>query len=172
MPFSFFGSRITLSESTWHKCCSDPCKSFSNLPIKNGETTMKTPMLLFFLTLFALVGLAGPANSSEGTPAPSTQTAPDNTGRNVRDRGDVTLTPGDQSESEADRTLTQQVRKAVVADDSLSTMAKNIKIITIDGVVTLRGPVQNPREKEIIEAKAQQIPGINKIDNQLEVKTY
>ena len=127
---------------------------------------MKTTMLLFFLTLFALVGLAGPANSSEGTPAP------DNTGRNVRDRGDVTLTPGDQSESEADRTLTQQVRKAVVADDSLSTMAKNIKIITIDGVVTLRGPVQNPREKEMIEAKAQQIPGINKIDNQLEVKTY
>jgi osmotically-inducible protein OsmY len=56
-----------------------------------------------------------------------------------------------------------------VADDSLSMIAKNIKIITIDGVVTLRGPVQNPREKEIIEAKAQQIAGIDRIDNQLEV---
>jgi osmotically-inducible protein OsmY len=133
---------------------------------------MKKTLLLFFMTLFAVGGFAGTATLSEGAPAPAPQTAPDNTGRNVRDRGDVTLTPGDQSESEADRTLTQQVRKAVVADDSLSTMAKNIKIITIDGVVTLRGPVQNPREREIIEAKAQQIPGINKIDNQLEVKTY
>lgn len=132
---------------------------------------MKQTMLVFFLTLFALGGFAGMANPGEGATASSAQTAPDNTGRNVRDRGDVTLTPGDQSESAADRTVTQQLRKAVVADDSLSTMAKNVKIITIDGVVTLRGPVQNPREKEIIEAKAQQIPGIHKIDNQLEIKT-
>ena len=82
----------------------------------------------------------------------------------------ATLTPGDQSESETDRTLTQQIRKAVVADDSLSTMAKNIKIITVDGVVTLRGPVQSPQEREAIQAKAQQIAGIDRIDNQLEVK--
>lgn len=81
----------------------------------------------------------------------------------------TTLTPGDQSASEADRTLTPQIRRAVVADDSLWTMAKNIKIITIDGVVTLRGPVQNPHEKDGIEAKAQQIVGIDRIDTQLEV---
>jgi hyperosmotically inducible periplasmic protein len=131
---------------------------------------MKKTILLFSLTLFALGGFAGTASPTERTTAPPAQTAPDNTGRNVRDRGGATLTPGDQSESEADRTLTQQIRQAVVADDSLSTMAKNIKIITIDGVVTLRGPVQSPREKEKIEAKAQQIAGIDRIDNQLEVK--
>jgi osmotically-inducible protein OsmY len=96
--------------------------------------------------------------------------APDNTGRNVRDRGGATLTPGDQSESKADRTLTQQIRKAVVADKSLSTTAKNIKIITINGVVTLRGPVKNLQEKETIAAKAQQVAGVTNIDNQLEVK--
>lgn len=131
---------------------------------------MKKTILLFSLTLFALGGFAGTASPTERTTAPPAQTAPDNTGRNVRDRGGATLTPGDQSESEADRTLTQQIRQAVVADDSLSMMAKNIKIITIDGVVTLRGPVQSPREKEKIEAKAQQIAGIDRIDNQLEVK--
>lgn len=131
---------------------------------------MKKTILLCYLTLFALGGFAGTASPTERTTAPPAQTAPDNTGRNVRDRGGATLTPGDQSESEADRTLTQQIRQAVVADDSLSTMAKNIKIITIDGVVTLRGPVQSPREKEKIEAKAQQIAGIDRIDNQLEVK--
>jgi hyperosmotically inducible periplasmic protein len=131
---------------------------------------MKKTLLLFSVALLALGGYAGTAHPTEGTPALLAQVAPDNTGRNVRDRGGLTLTPGDQSESEADRTLTQEIRKAVVADDSLSILAKNIKIITVDGVVTLRGPVQSPREKETIGTKAQQIAGIDKIDNQLEVK--
>ena len=101
--------------------------------------------------------------------SPPAQTAPDNTGSNVRDRSGATLTPGDQSESEADRTLTQRIRQAVVADDSLSTNAHNIKIITINGVVTLRGPVNSTQEKATIDAKAQQIAGATKVDNQLEI---
>jgi hyperosmotically inducible periplasmic protein len=131
---------------------------------------MKKTLVLFSVALLALGRYVGTAHPTEGTPALLAQTAPDNTGRNVRDRGGLTLTPGDQFESEADRPLTQEIRKAVVADDSLSTLAKNIKIITVDGVVTLRGPVQSPQEKEIIQTKAQQIAGIDKIDNQLEVK--
>jgi osmotically-inducible protein OsmY len=133
---------------------------------------MKQTVLLFSLTLFMLVGYATTTYPTESTPVSPAQTAPDNTGRNIRDRSGATLTPGDQSESEVDRTLTQQIRKAVVDDDSLSTMAKNIKIITVNGVVTLRGPVQNPQEKQIIEAKARQIVGTNQIDNELEVKGY
>ena len=130
---------------------------------------MKKTLLLFSVALLALGAYGGTAYPSEGTTTPPAQEAHDNTGRNVRDRSGVTLTPGDQSESETDRTLTQEIRKAVVADDSLSTMAKNIKIITIDGVVTLRGPVQNLQEKANIETKAQRIAGLDKIDNQLEI---
>jgi hyperosmotically inducible protein len=133
---------------------------------------MKTIVLLLSLALLALGGYAGTASATERTPSPAAPTAPDNTGRNVRDRGGVTRTPGDQSESEADRSVTQQIRRAVVADDSLSTMAKNVKIITAEGVVTLRGPVQSPHEKEVIEAKARQFAGINQVDNQLEVKGH
>ena len=131
---------------------------------------MKRIVLLLSLALLTLGGYAGTAYSTEATTPPPALTAPDNTGRNVRDRGGATMTPGDQSESEADRTVTQQIRRAVVADDSLSTIAKNVKIITTDGVVTLRGPVQSPHEKEAIEAKARQLAGINQVDNQLEVK--
>ena len=131
---------------------------------------MRKPVLLFSLTLFTLGVYAGSGHATEGTTSPPAQTAPDNTGRNVRDRGGDTLTPGDQSESQSDRTLTQEIRQAVVADKSLSTTAKNIKIITNNGVVTLRGPVNDPHEREKIEAKAQQIAGTHKIDNQLEVK--
>jgi len=94
---------------------------------------------------------------------------PDNSGRNVRDRDDQTKTPGDQSENEADRTITQNIRQALTADDSLSTNAKNVKIITNDGTVTLRGPVKSEKEKTDIEAKAKQVAGVKRVDNQLEV---
>ena len=123
----------------------------------------------FVIVVFSLWGMAGAAPLAELAQAPPAQTAPDNTGRNVRDRGGATLTPGDQSESEADRTLTQRIRQAVVADDALSMTAKNIKIITINGLVTLRGPVKTMEEKRTIEAKAQQIAGADKVDSQLEI---
>jgi hyperosmotically inducible protein len=131
---------------------------------------MKQIALVCSLALLVLGGYAGTAYPAGTTSAPPAQEAPDNTGRNVRDRNDATLTPGNQSETEADRTLTQQIRRAVVADDSLSTTAKNIKIITINGVVTLRGPVNTPQEQAAIVAKAQQAAGADKVDNQLEVK--
>ena len=95
--------------------------------------------------------------------------APDNSGRNVRDRDNQTKTPGDQSENEADRAITQNIRQAITADDSLSTNAKNVKIITNDGTVTLRGPVKSEKEKTDIEAKAKQVAGVKRVDNQIEV---
>lgn len=99
-------------------------------------------------------------------------TARDNTGVNVRDRGDATLTAEDQGGSEMDRTLTQEIRKAIVADDSLSTNAKNVKVITNDGVVTLRGPVANEQEKNKVAAKVNGVAGVKRLDNQLEATAH
>jgi osmotically-inducible protein OsmY len=94
----------------------------------------------------------------------------DNTGRNARDAEGTTLTPMDQGESEADRTITQEIRKAVVSHDSLSTNAKNVKIITQNGVVTLRGPVKSPEEKATIASVAQKTGGVKRVENQLEIE--
>jgi hyperosmotically inducible periplasmic protein len=94
----------------------------------------------------------------------------DNSGRNTRDRGDATLTPMDQGGSEGDRTITQQIRKALVADKALSTNAHNVKIITVDSVVTLRGPVKSPAEKATIADVARKTGGVKRVDNQLEVE--
>jgi hyperosmotically inducible periplasmic protein len=94
---------------------------------------------------------------------------PDNTGVNVRDRDMETTTPFDQSESKEDRTVTQKIRQAIMKDDSLSTDAKNIKIITINGVVTLRGPVASSQEKDTIARKVNGVSGVSRVDNQLEV---
>jgi osmotically-inducible protein OsmY len=126
-------------------------------------------MLLCALALLVLGSYTGTTHAADKTAATPSQTAPDNTGRNVRDRGGDTVTPGDQSNKKADLHLTQQIRRAIMADKSLSTNAKNVKIITANGVVTLRGPVNTPQEKATIEAKAQNIAGANNVDNQLEV---
>jgi len=126
-------------------------------------------VLLCGLALLVLGGYPGIAGAADKTAATPSQTAPDNTGRNVRDRGGDTVTPGDQSNNKADLNVTQQIRKAIMADKSLSTNAKNVKIITNNGVVTLRGPVNTPQEKATIEAKAQSIAGVNNVDSQLEI---
>ena len=127
---------------------------------------MKTIIALLFSTLLVV---ACAKNRSENKQVSQTAVEPDNSGRNVRDRDDQNKTTGDQSENEADRTITQNIRRAVTADDSLSTNAKNVKIITNNGTVTLRGPVKSQKEKAEIEAKAKQVAGVKSVDNQLEV---
>lgn len=94
---------------------------------------------------------------------------PDNTRINIRDRESSALTPFNQSESQADLNVTQKIRQAIMADSTLSTNAKNIKIITIHGVVTLRGPVANTREKDNIANKVSSVIGVQRVDNQLEI---
>lgn len=110
------------------------------------------------------IGLLGSPALAENVPA-------DNSAKNVRDRADTALTAGDQSSAPADMAITTAVRKAVVADSSLSVNAQNVKIITVNGVVTLRGPVKNTAEKESIAAKATTIAGVGKVDNQIEIAT-
>ena len=86
----------------------------------------------------------------------SQDTNADNTGKNVRDRDDQSVTATDQSNDPADLKLTADIRKIVVGDDSLSMMAKNVKIVTVGGVVTLRGPVETDKEKSTIKSHAKQ----------------
>jgi len=121
------------------------------------------------LALLVLAGYSGMVHAADKPAATPSQAAPDNTGRNVRDRGGDTMTPVDQSNDKADLNLTQEIRKAIMADDSLSMNAKNVKIITANGIVTLRGPVNTLQEKATIEAKAQSIAGANNVDSQLEI---
>ena len=64
----------------------------------------------------------------------------------------------------------QQIRKAIMADKSLWTYGKNIKVIARHGKVTLKGPVHTEEERKSIEAKAVQIAGAANITNQLAVK--
>ena len=98
------------------------------------------------------------------------KTKPDNTAINERDRSRETQTSGDQSNSSADLKITQAIRQALMKDSELSMTAKNIKIITDNGQVTLRGPVKSAQEKAKIDQLARSAAGGAKIDDQLDVK--
>lgn len=93
---------------------------------------------------------------------------PTNTALNARDPN--ALTPMDQSNDTSDVEITQAIRKRVIGDDDLSFNAKNVKIITVGGKVTLRGPVESSEESATVERSARDIPGVTKVDNQLQVK--
>ena len=94
----------------------------------------------------------------------------DNTAQNDRDRSGETRTSGDQSKSPEDMKVTADIRRAIMKDSTLSVTAQNIKIITVNGQVTLLGPVNTAEEKTKIEQLAKAVAGNAKIDNQLEVK--
>src|ERR1700732_4314606 len=98
------------------------------------------------------------------------QTRPDNTKVNKRDKNPGEATADQQKMNPADRTLTANIRKSVMADKSLSTYAHNVKIISQDGVVTLKGPVRSDEEMKSIMAKAVEVAGSpDKVVNQMSV---
>ena len=119
---------------------------------------------LLVLACLSALSLAAFASDNE-------KAKPDNTATNERDRSSETQTSGDQSNSKDDVNTTAAIRRAVVKDDSLSATAKNVKIITANGTVTLRGPVKTDAEKAKIAKLAESAAGNAKINNQLEVKT-
>lgn len=122
---------------------------------------------LSLLTVTLAAGLTLVTGLAE---AGTTGSPVENTERNVRDKGDKTLTPEDQLENEADVKITADIRKAITDDESLSTNAHNVKIITRNGMVTLRGPVNSVEERTKLQAIAQKTPGVSMVHNELEIK--
>ena len=107
-----------------------------------------------------------PSQAQDQSPA-STKASPDNSATNQTQ----SKTAEQQSEATSDRMLTKKIRQAIIADKSLSVYGHNVKIITKDGSVTLKGPVHSEEEKQSIASKAQSIVGSpDKVTNQLLVK--
>ena len=94
----------------------------------------------------------------------------DNTAINERDRSDEAKTSGNQSNTPTDLKITQTIRQALMKDDELSMTAKNIKVISANGQVTLRGPVKTAQEKAKIDQIVKSAAGGAQIVDQLEVK--
>ena len=113
------------------------------------------------VSLGALLAFGG-FLQAEDAPKP---TKADNTKMNKH----AGLSADSQKMNTSDRLLAQKVRKAIVADKALSTYAHNVKVITRDGTVTLKGPVRSDAEKSSVEAKAIEVAGAGKVVNELTV---
>lgn len=131
---------------------------------------------LAVLTLMVAMG-AATANAQVGTPnsaGASAQgqatTGADNTRINARDKGNAAATPQGQSNAAGDRKLLAAVRRAIIADKSLSTSAHNVKILVANGAVALRGPVKSDAERAKVETLAKAVTGVSSVDNQIDVK--
>jgi hyperosmotically inducible periplasmic protein len=119
------------------------------------------------LVLGSLVLFGGSLVAS--TPKQDQQRAPDNTKTNQGDANKDAVTAQQQKMNPADRNTTKQIRSALTDDKSLSTYAHNIKIITRNGKVILKGPVRSEDEKTAIEARAKQIAGADNVTNRLTI---
>jgi len=110
----------------------------------------------------------GPGNAT-ASPLPPSSSDADNSELTRLVRSSGARTPMDQGTSQGDRTMTQQIRQAVMRDKALSFKAKNVKIITINGKVTLAGTVKTEAERLAIEADARGVVGGAQVESQLEV---
>ena len=123
--------------------------------------------LALIATLFSTVGSGAlTLRAQDQQPSP-----PDNTKTNQRDRAHGEATADQQKENPTDRETTRKIRRALIQDKSLSTYAHNIKIVTQNGTVTLKGPVRSEEEKSAVIAKATEVAGEGHVIDQLEVKT-
>jgi hyperosmotically inducible periplasmic protein len=141
----------------------------------HAKRSIMRPLLLT-LALLASPGIALSQNISSGTSSPSSRTppdtykaAPDNSRRNVRDRSHDAVTPFTHSNNQSDVETTRKIRRALMEDKSLSTTARNVKVVTVGGTVVLRGAVKSEHEKAAIAEKALQIAGAGRVNDQLEI---
>ena len=103
------------------------------------------------------------------TAAQDTAVKPDNTRTNQADRGKGEPTADQQKNNKSDRETTRQIRKALIGDKTLSTYAHNVKVISQNGTVTLKGPVRSEEEKKTVETKAIEVAGASNVKNELTV---
>ena len=128
---------------------------------------IRNSQMLFGASLLIAVGLfAAPKTaSSYGL----RQEQSDNTKMNKGDANKDATTADQQKMNPSDRAITQKIRAEIMKDKSLSTYAHNVKIITQDGKVTLKGPVRTQEEKASVEGKATTVAGNGNVTNLIDI---
>ena len=131
-----------------------------------------TKLILFpliALSTCALVAQYASAQSDANSAAPASTVAPDNSKSNKLDSSNTSATAGTQSNHSTDVDVTKRIRQSLMADKSLSTYAHNVKIVTLNGSVTLNGVVRSDEEKNAVEMKAAAVAGKDKVTNDLKI---
>ncbi len=126
-------------------------------------TPFRTAIAACALLLVSASPIAVRAQDQSSSPS---STAADNSARNKNHN----TTADQQANNKSDTEITREIRRAIVSDKSLSTYAHNVKVITRNGAVTLKGPVHTDEEKHAVASKAADVVGQDKVTDQLTVK--
>ncbi|HEY7166081.1 MAG TPA: BON domain-containing protein [Candidatus Binatia bacterium] len=125
--------------------------------------------------IFLLLGLGACSKSDNSNTSSTTSdnqtasSASNTTSNQTASTSNTGVTASDQPSNDADMKVVQDVRKALTSDDSLSTAAHNVTVVSTNGNVTLRGSVKDQSEKQKVQEKAMQVAGVTNVDNQLTV---
>jgi hyperosmotically inducible periplasmic protein len=135
-----------------------------------SQSTTRELLTVMAAGLLCLGARASLSQSSNSASAPDQGSVPaDNSKSNATDPSNRSVTSGAQSNEKGDLRITQSIRKSLMADKALSTYAHNIKVVTVDGHVTLNGVVRTDEEKADVEAKAASVAGPSNVVNDLKV---
>jgi hyperosmotically inducible protein len=133
------------------------------MKIVTTARTVVSATLLLCSVMFA-TAIARQPDAQQDSPSA------DNSKVNQRDQSTNAPTADQQKNNRTDQGITQQIRRSIMADKSLSTYAHNVKIVTQGGMVTLKGPVRSEAEKQTIASLASQVVGANKVTNEIDIK--
>ena len=134
-----------------------------------NRLSISTLIALSTIVLTAQPASAQSNPNSAHSPSSAADTPPDNTKSNKVDHSNSAATADAQTNKSSDIDLTKRIRKSVMADKGLSTYAHNIKIVSVDGRVTLNGVVRSEQEKSALEMKAAAIAGKDNVISDLKV---
>jgi hyperosmotically inducible protein len=127
---------------------------------------MRRSAKVFTIMSLFLAAVVSPLSFSEG----SGEVKTDNTLVNKRDRAAGAMTADQQGMNASDTALTQKIRSDLIADKDISSYAKNVKIIAMNGTVTLKGPVRTAQEEQVILKRARAVAGRNNVKNEMTVE--
>jgi osmotically-inducible protein OsmY len=132
--------------------------------------SMIKPLLSLFVTgLFFIAEQTAYSQSPGSGPSDPSAVPADNSRSNKVDPSNTSMTADAQKNDASDRTITQRIRQSLMADKSLSTYAHNVKVVTVNGRVTLNGVVRTDEERATVESKAVSVAGQGSVENQLKV---
>lgn len=87
---------------------------------------------------------------------------------NEGQRGAYATSPA-SSNVDTDRQITQLIRQAIQNRRDLSQNAKGVTVTTINGVVQLKGKVDNEMERTLIVQITRRVPGVQNVDVKLDI---
>lgn len=130
---------------------------------------MKMNKKAFFLACFLIYAQSSYANTSVDSVGKK-----DNSKINKRNSENRELTADQQKNNARDTQITAKIRQEIMKQKDFSSYAKNIKIITVDGKVTLKGPVRTQNEQTWILQSARSVVGLSNVVDKIEIapETY